>query len=322
MQQLEDLHVLHLSKSRVKSLDPSLRGHLGVFHLETCQRWLWISSSEASIEPLLGAEGMEVQRGLKAYLFLLRLATGLESEVLGETDIFGQIKTGWREVELSQRSLASVLAPWIQRVFEDTKEIRTRYLQNLGGASYGTLVRKLLKGQQSVLEGPVLLVGAGQIAQSISPFLLDSELWLWNRASSRLTSLYQDLSARPRGSRVRKLETLEEEAQAWKQAAHVVICIPVDSERDPQRIEWFLQGGSEKRAVIHLGAMKEQCGAWRSLPKLYCLNDLFTLQNSLGNVRSVQIAQAEKACEERAKLRALGASLSICHGWEDLACFA
>jgi hypothetical protein len=166
-------------------------------------------------------------------------------------------------------------------------------------------------------------VGAGQIAQSIAPFLIESELWLTNRNLEHLASFHQSLAIRPR-SRVKSILTHEEEAAAWAHAASVIICVPEDSELDPQRRAWFAQNtaGRSGRSIIHLGVMKEQSGEWASLPEFYCLSDLFALQSTLGNVRSVQIAQAEKACEERAKLRALGASLSVCHGREDLACFA
>jgi hypothetical protein len=52
------------------------------------------------------------------------------------------------------------------------------------------------------------------------------------------------------------------------------------------------------------------------------LDDLFALEKSQGAVRSTQIIQAARACEEKAKLRSLGSSITIPHGWEDLALFA
>jgi glutamyl-tRNA reductase len=317
---LSSLRVLHQSKKGVKSLHPAISGHSDMVFLETCQRWLWIANSEELVQSYLALEGIEVYRGIQAYSYLLRLASGLESEILGETDIFGQIKAAWRTALQTKTKLISDLSPWMQRVFEDTKEIRTRYMQNLGGASYGTLVRKLIKDLQSVQSGPILLIGAGQIAHSIGPFLLDSEVWLWNRDPLRLESFYEELSQRPR-ARVKKLVTREEEARAWREAAQIVVCIPTDPVADVQRTEW-LKEGSSQRAIIHLGTLREQSGVWQSLPQFQCLTDLFALQVSMSNIRSVQIAQAQKACEEKAKLRALGASLSICHGWEDLVCFA
>jgi len=328
--QLESLLILHVPKGKGQSFVPPIgTAHdvsQPIFQMETCQRWLWISDTKyleqkhipGNINPGL----TEVYQGREAYLFLLLLACGLKSEVLGETDIFGQIKLAWRQYEGTRSSLAAGLSPWIRRLFEDVKEIRTQYLQNLGGASYGSLVRKLIRetGAGS-LGGPVFLVGAGQIAQSVAPYLTDSELLLWTRHADHLTEFSQSLKARFK-TPIKALSTHEEVTDAWRTAAHVVLCIPVDPVGDAQRVKQFQQGSVVNRSVIHLGGMRDQCGPWLSLPHFYGLNDLFSLQAAQGNVRSVQIAQAQRACDERARLRALGASLSICHGWEDLACFA
>lgn len=350
--QLKSLRVLHLPKNQGRAHSLNVSGKPGIFCLDTCQRWVGISKAEVW-DPSSGKEweglgigtggsgdqshGYEVYAGQDAYLFLLKWAAGLKSEVLGETDIFGQIKEAWRNAELSRDPYLAGLGAWIQRVFEDTKEIRSRYLQNLGGSSYGSLVRKLIKDQEGKLEGPILFVGAGQIAHSIASLFSESELWIWNRDPVRLCDFYQTLTSStfsagcPRvnrsNSRVKKIETSEAEENAWKDAAHVVVCIPLDEknpERDLQRMDWYRQGMIEgsRRSVIHVGVHRREAGAWNSLPGFACLDDLFALQNSLGNIRSVQIAHAERACWERAQLRSLGASLSIPHGWEDLGCFA
>jgi hypothetical protein len=326
--QLEALCVVHIPKNRVQSLSFNQKNWPGVFYLDTCQRWIWVSDAQnlgilvQEISQIGGSNVFaEVFKGKEAYLFLLRLATGLLSEVVGETDIFGQFKEAWRQLSLQSSSKQAGISQWVQRVFEDTKEIRTQYLQSLGGSSYGSLVRKLLRDRDSSFQNPILVVGAGQIARSVAPLLLESELWLWNRDPIHLCAFYEDLLGRAQAP-MKKIQTKEEEAQAWKQASHIVICIPFDSTEDQRRIQWFLANPSPNRTIIHLGGMKEQAGLWQSVPQFYCLSDLFALNGSLSKVRSVQVTQAERACEERAKLRALGVSLSIPHGWEDLACFA
>jgi hypothetical protein len=164
------------------------------------------------------------------------------------------------------------------------------------------------------------VVGAGQIAQSIAPLLQGFDLWVWNRNPIRLCSFQDELLSKR--IRVKKLASSEDEMNGWREAAHVVVCIPLDPVRDLERIRSFQENSTPGRSIIHLGGIRDHCKDWNFLPGFSCLTDLFALQNSLGHVRSVQITQAERACEERAKLRSLGASLSIPHGWEDLACFA
>jgi hypothetical protein len=238
---------------------------------------------------------------------------------VGETDVFGQLKEAWRK---AAPQLNEDTDFWIQKIFEDTKEVRSRHLQHLGGVSYGTLVRKFLKDRVS--RGPTLLVGAGQLAQSVGPFLLEQEIWIINRSLENAHALAKELK-REYSARVRVLETAEDQAQGWTVAAQAVICVPVDEMGDEMRAGLWHAGNSlahDTRTVLHLGAQKAESGPWQSLENAFFLDDIFELQKAQGEVRTLQIGHALRACEERAKLRALGNSVSIHHGWEDLAVFA
>jgi hypothetical protein len=327
--QLQDLHVYHLKKKEETAPAP---GHSPLpflpflnaapgFNIATCQRQVWVFGTRQ--HDFLLSEQLEYSQGQDAYLFLLRFICGLESEILGETDVFGQFKDAWQKFKAGQTPWGIALAPWIQRLFEDTKEIRSQHLQNLGGVSYGSLIRRLLKdrGDQVAPGSSLLLVGAGQIAHSIAPYLVDFELLLTNRSPERL-SRFHDLLVREHAATVRSMLLPVDQKEAWNQAKTVVICTPCDPIADQRWISWFLEGPSVDRRVIHLGGLRHECGVWTQLPSFFALDDLFGFQNSLGNHRTIQISYAERACEERAKLRALGNSLSISHGWEDLACFA
>ena len=329
---MDALQVYHVPKKTAKSLELP-EGQCGLhqdnsgFYVDTCQRWVWMSSTDASSKrpsdvAVSQASQVEVFKGYEAYLFLLRFAAGLESEVQGETDIFGQIKEAWRSQKSQNRPVTRDLDPWMQRLFEDTKDIRSRFLQNVGGSSYGTLIRKIIKKcSKTDSDGPVLIVGAGKIAQSIAPLLLDHDLWLWNRNAEKLSHLFSVLSRRSK-AHVKQFERSDEQ-RVWKEAKHVVACIPLELNQDRDRMSWFRDGGNlTERSVIHLGGRRADCGAWNSLPLFHSLDELFELEKSAGNARSIQISKAAMACEERAKLRSLGLSLSIPHGWEDLASFA
>lgn len=319
--QLQDLHVYHLKK---KEQTPFALGQFAAltpgFDILTCQRQVWVFGSRQ--HDFLLPEQLEYSQGEDAYLFLLRFICGLESEILGETDVFGQFKEAWQKFKAECGPLSVALGPWIQRLFEDTKEIRSSHLQNLGGVSYGSLIRRLLKerGEQTGSGSSLLLVGAGQIAHSVAPYLVDFELLLSNRSVERLTQLHE-LLVQEHAAQARAVISDQEQQKAWNHAKTVVICTPLDAQADRRWISWFLEG-SKNRNVIHLGGLRGECSVWNELPGFFALDDLFTFQNSLGSHRSLQISYAERACEERAKLRALGNSLSISHGWEDLACFA
>lgn len=331
---LEQLCVVSALKSHF-SLGNGLPFHLlfptvkSGFFLETCERWLWVMSQEKFIEETAGRsfEKCVVFQAKEAYEFLLRLTTGLESRMIAETEVFGQFKQNWElclAKKVKDESFLQ-LVPWIHRLFEDTKEIRSHYLLDVGGLSYGTTVRKLLKNQSKMRacqQGPVLLIGTGQIAQSIIPFLKEFELWVWNRTEERRHLIYQKIQ-NDCDFRIKWIEhKKDEESLAWRKAAQIVVCIPVDLKKDEDRVSWFLEGGySEYRSIIHLGCFSRVGHPWEVLPSFFSLEEVYQLQNSQKNLKSTQIIQAEKVCRERAQLRSLGGSISIPHGWEDLAVF-
>ena len=145
-------------------------------------------------------------------------ACGLESKLVAETEIFGQIKQAWRDFSERGSPLARQLSPWMQLLFQDAKEIRAQYLGSLGSASYGSQVRRLLGEEAGV--GPTLLIGAGQLAQSVAPWLTGSELWLWNRTAERAQELARELAKRNPERPVRVIEGgAEAELAAWRARA-------------------------------------------------------------------------------------------------------
>ncbi len=318
---LESLRIIHLRKGPVVPQGDLLPG---AFVIDSCLRKLWIFDESLIAESGVpfALEQAELLKGDEAYELLLRVACGLESQIVGETDIFGQVKEAWKTAKELAPGLRENLQPWMQRLFEDTKEVRSLYLRNTGGASYGSLIRMILSRLPEATRGPVLLVGADQLAQSVAPYLMETELWLTNRTRESVERLRLELIKKDGESdRIRVIEGAKEVEKAWLTAAQVVLCVPPSAE-DARRIELWKKGGA-KRPVIHLGALAEHAGHWHSLPCFYSLSDVFALESSQGRHRSTQIARARKACEEKAKLRLLGGgSLSLPHGWEDLAVFA
>lgn len=297
----------------------------GMFYVQTCQRSLWVGLGSLT-PPNEGSElglasGLQLFEGQDAYHFLLRFLCGLESEIAGETDVFGQFKSAWSSFEQTGALIAGHLQPWVHRLFEDSKEMRSCYLQNLGGSSYGSLVRRLIKNECpnfGLDKRPVVLIGAGQLAQAVAPYFIEEKLVLANRNVDRLDSFYQALMGQfPKSlDHVRLAQSLDQLENYLSQSKAVIFCIPASSE-PPQALK-----AGNSQIVLHLGGHQRDLDQWAGVEPLFALDDLFSLQHSLGNIRSVQIARARKACAERSILRSLGTSLCISHGWEDLASFA
>ena len=263
---------------------------------------------------------LESFQGADAYAFLLRFAAGLESKLVAETEIFGQIKQAWREFCERGSPLARQLSPWVQLLFQDAKAVRAQYLGNLGSASYGSQVRRLLGDEAN--EGPTLLVGAGQLAQAVAPWLTGSELWLWNRTAMRARELALELAKRSPERPVRALEEgAAAELAAWRSAHQVVVCVPPDALADQARVAAWRERQQRGGRVIHLGVGAEGAAPWNELPEFVSLGALFDMLQAHSEVRRRQLERARAGCLEKALLRSLGANSSHPHSWEDLAAF-
>ena len=284
--------------------------------IRTCLREVQVSTAPT------GAEG--AQTGAAAYEFLLRLASGLESEIAGETEIFGQIKQAWREHEQAQAEQARALRPFMQRLLQDTKEIRSEYVVGLGSATYGSLARRLLGGRP---EGTTLLIGAGQLAATVLPYLDCPDLRIYNRNPVRVFAMLAEARERPGGSVTVLEPSLEAELAAWREAHDVVLCVPADPSRDAQRVRAWQESAAQRGGrVLHLGLHGASGTVWEGLPQLATLQELFGLRDTQAEQRAALLARARRACLDKAKLAYIddadgsrpGTSN---HGWEDLAVF-
>ena len=246
--------------------------------VHTCQRSLHVcvelpGSAERT------QDDADVLRGQQAYEFLLQFATGLKSAVAGETNVFGQLLAAWR-AHANRADEAQTLAPVLDRLIRDAREIRARYLQGIGGQSYATLARRLLA------PGPgarVLVAGYGELGRSMPGKFSRTDLAVFNRtppASLPAEALRYFAADEARA------------AAAW--ATHVVFCLPRDADIDAT---WTgaLRDRPEVR-VVHLGLRRGARGPWNTLSNVHDLDDLFDLQRSQAQRRSAQLEQAQAAC--------------------------
>ncbi|HEY5020769.1 MAG TPA: hypothetical protein VII17_07100 [Steroidobacteraceae bacterium] len=323
--ELRFLNVLQWRAAQVVTdpAPPSPRAQ-DLFLIDTCQRRVAILFGDERLEaarsqfPADGA--LEHFEGAAAYAFLLRFCCGLESKLVAETEIFGQIKQAWRDFSSQGSSLSKQLLPWMQHLFEDAKEIRAQHLGSLGSVSYGSQVRRLL-GEKAG-SGPTLLLGAGQLAQSVAPWLTGTELWLWNRTALRAHELAVELSKRSPERPIHVIgEGVEAELAAWRNAHQVVICVPPAHEADQARVAAWRERRSAGGRIIHLGAGAEGTAPWNGLPEFVSLGALFDMLQAQSELRRRQLERSRRACLEKAMLRSLGANSSHPHSWEDLAAF-
>lgn len=319
---LEHLVVLHQRKSAASGSSSEHQLPSSAFIVDTCLRRLWITDT-STLErgpPADVPDSSDRFRSVAAYEFLLRVAAGLESELAGESEVFGQLRDAWRGFEQAQPALAREYGPLVQRLFEDVKEIRSRHLQNLGAVGYGGLVRHLLG---DAAKEPTLLIGAGQMARSVIPYLGGPPLFLWNRTRERALALCREARGVDQGMGapiVLRSDPLEE-IEAWRTVVNVIVCVPASAGRDALRLDaWSLN--PNRRRLLHLGLLDPTGTPWQNAFGLSSLRDLFALQTAHNQLRTQQLGRARAACREKSRLRSLGGSTSLAHGWEDLSLFA
>lgn len=328
--QLRALNVLHWRGAGLKApprdaIASADAGSEEAFFVDTCQRRLAVvldAEALPAVRRRFPSDGaLEHFQGASAYTFLLRCCCGLESRLTAETEIFGQIKQAWRLYSDVPSALGRRLNPWMQQLFQDAREIRSQFLTNLGGSSYGSEVRRLLG--EDAAGGPTLLMGAGQLAQSVAPWLVGSELLIWNRTRARAHDLALELAKRTPDRRVQVIdEHLDAQKDAWRRASQVVICVPPDPAADLARVSAWRERGRSGGRIVHLGAGVDGAVPWKDVPECVGLGTLFDMLENHSNQRRRQIDRARSACHEKAVLRSLGATSSHPHSWEDLAAFS
>ncbi|MFT8258075.1 MAG: glutamyl-tRNA reductase [Candidatus Symbiodolus clandestinus] len=103
----------------------------------------------------------------KAFSHLLRVAVGLDSLIVGESQILGQLKQAYQQAQ--QRQMLTTQLNWLfQQIFRQAKQIRSVSCLGTHAISLATRVCQVVR-QQFYQKMPVLLlVGAGEMIASVA----------------------------------------------------------------------------------------------------------------------------------------------------------
>ena len=197
--------------------------------LSTCNRtevYYWAqeptAAAHAILEHFLGAQCEASAcfyryEGAEALHHLAAVAAGLDSMVIGETEIFGQLKTAY-EAATHVGALSGRSHRIFQRVFTIGKKVRSSTAVTSGPTSVGAAAVLLAQRMLGELTGAqVLIVGAGDVARSTAQSLSSrgaQSIFVANRSYDRAV----DLASRVGGRVIRFAEW-----EPW--LAHVDIVI-------------------------------------------------------------------------------------------------
>ncbi len=130
---------------------------------------------------------------------LFKVACGLDSMVLGETEILGQLKKAY-DLALQHNHTSGVLNKAFQKAFNVAKHIRTQTSIQRGSISVGSVAVELAeKIFSSVQDRQVMVIGAGDTSEKTARALLSrgaAGIIVSNRSHERAVLLAAELGGR------------------------------------------------------------------------------------------------------------------------------
>ncbi|HUL73407.1 MAG TPA: hypothetical protein VLT86_09920 [Vicinamibacterales bacterium] len=241
------------------------------------------------------AEGRRLAEG-EAYRLILEILCGLQSPMLGETQVMGQFKAFLASLHRDHAWLGKLG----QRLLTDAREVRTQYLQGLGSRSYGSAVRRHLAGCSRAV-----LIGTGKLAQEVLPFLADEGRSVdhWGRR--------EEAAASTAAVTYRTLDQIED-VPVVSEPAVLVIAAPVPSDvvRQVARRYAALQCVIDLRAELGDGPLDLAA-------PVVTLQNLFAQMNSANVFASRHVEAARADIARRSRLYEFRDELRP-FGWDDL----
>src|SRR2546427_3013126 len=130
---------------------------------------------------------------------LFKVACGLDSMVLGETEILGQLKKAY-DLALQHGHTGSRLNRTFQRAFNVAKQIRTETNIQRGSVSVGSVAVELAEKIFNSLAGRnVMVIGAGDTSEKTARALLSrgaGSVFVSNRSHEKALALAAELGGR------------------------------------------------------------------------------------------------------------------------------
>ncbi|MBV9297589.1 MAG: glutamyl-tRNA reductase [Verrucomicrobia bacterium] len=180
--------------------------------LSTCNRtefYIVTHDSQLAIEPLFHSFYGPVEASAFQHLFrlqavssirhLFRVASGLESMVLGETEIFGQVKRAY-EAAARLGTTGRILNRLFQKAFHVGKHIRSATAITRGSVSVGSVAVDLARQIFGELKAhKIMILGAGETSERTAWSFQSQgarQLFVSNRSFERATELAEAIGGR------------------------------------------------------------------------------------------------------------------------------
>jgi glutamyl-tRNA reductase len=223
---------------------------------------------------------------------VFRVASGLDSMVVGEPQILGQMKCAARHAEVAG-TLGPFLHQLFQRAFAVAKEVRTRTQIGRGAVSHAAAAVELARGLFGELsETRVLFIGAGSMIESVAPHFAarkPRELVVANRTAERGERIARRFCGHTLGlgDLADRLPSFDILVSCTSSTLPLVTCAMVQRAQLARAGRPFL--------MVDLGVPRDIEAETGRLPgvSLYTVDDLGKLAQSRASVSGEAVAQAE-----------------------------
>jgi glutamyl-tRNA reductase len=202
-----------------------------VLLLQTCNRVeVIVEGDEDALKDFLAGQGRKdffVHEGKGALRHLFALASGIDSMIVGEDQIIGQLKKALADAQ-EANTTSSFLEHCVNKAVHVGVEVRKRTLINRGAVSIGSAAVQLAEAEIGSLEGKhILVVGSGEMGLLVAQALAEKHLtamYVANRTYGRAVILAKKIGGKAvRLSELYHYITLSDVVISCTSAPHPII---------------------------------------------------------------------------------------------------
>jgi len=246
---------------------------------------------------------LEESFDLEALAHLLRLTSGLESMVVGEGQILGQVRDALENAEKAG-TVGAILRTIFKKALTVGRNVRNETKIGKGSVSIGSIAAQLIEKLLGKEEGKkILIIGAGEIGEVVGKALAARKhviIFVANRTYERGVRLANILGGH--AVRFDQIDTLLKEVDAVivaTSAPHYVLT--------RSRVEEALSDRKRKLVIIDLSQPRNVEESIANLPdvKLYNLDDLREIARANLESRLIEVKKAEKIIQDELNRAAL-----------------
>ncbi len=324
-QRQTDITSFFVAGINYKKTDADLRGHFSInkdqytslftlalqfgisefFVISTCNRTeiygfaqdgdslcqLLCSQTQGSVEKF--QEIAYVQNGEAAIRHLFNVASGLDSQILGDYEILGQLKQAVK-VSKQHAFIGAYLERLVNAALQSSKSIKTNTSLSGGTVSVAFAAIQYIKEKVAQLDQKkILLIGTGKIGRNTCKNLVDylgpKNITLINRSAEKAQDLAEELN----------LLCAPVEDLATQVDAADIILVATNAD-EPVILQSHLQGKAEKLIIdLSIPFNVEKSAGELSNVTLVNVDDLSKIKDATLHKRQLEVPKAQVIIEEQ-----------------------